>query len=77
MRIKEILLEHTISIREGDNTIIKPNITFRLIPGLWFNDSGVEISESILITEDGSKQLTDFPQQTGLNPVIFTAINFY
>jgi ectoine hydrolase len=55
--------EHTISIRKGDKTVIKPNMTFHLIPGIWFDDYGVEISESIRITENGCERLADFPQE--------------
>ncbi|PIC76736.1 ectoine hydrolase DoeA [Sporosarcina sp. P19] len=52
--------EHTASIRKGDLTILQPNMTFHLIPGLWFEDYGVEISESIRVTETGCEVLTDF-----------------
>ncbi|WLR50424.1 M24 family metallopeptidase [Bacillus tianshenii] len=54
--------EHTVSIRPGDKTVIKPNMTFHLIPGFWFDDWGVEISESIRITENGCERLANFPQ---------------
>ncbi|WP_102347202.1 M24 family metallopeptidase [Bacillus sp. Marseille-P3661] len=54
--------EHTISIRQGDKTVIQPNMTFHIIPGLWFEDYGVEISEAIRITEKGCEQLANFPQ---------------
>ncbi|MCP8617706.1 M24 family metallopeptidase [Salirhabdus salicampi] len=55
--------EHTISIRKGDKTIIEPNMTFHLIPGIWFDDYGVEISETIRITETGCETLANFPRE--------------
>lgn len=55
--------EHTASIRKGDLTVLEPNMTFHLIPGLWFDDYGIEISESFRVTETGCEVLTDFPRQ--------------
>lgn len=54
--------EHTASIRKGDKTILKPNMTFHLIPGLWFDDYGIEISESFRVTETGCEVLANFPR---------------
>ncbi|MGJ8587464.1 MAG: M24 family metallopeptidase [Yoonia sp.] len=45
--------ERTISLREEDETILEPGMTFHFMPGLWMEDWGLEITESILITEDG------------------------
>lgn len=55
--------EHTVSLRQGDNTVIQPNMTFHLIPGLWYEDFGVEISESIRITNNGYETLANFPRE--------------
>lgn len=55
--------EHTASIRCGDLTILQPNMTFHMIPGLWFDDFGVEISETIRVTESGCEVLTDFQRE--------------
>ncbi len=54
--------EHTASLRYGDKTILKPNMTFHLIPGIWYDDYGVEISESFIVTEDGMDTLSKFPR---------------
>ncbi len=43
--------ERTFSIRENDNTILKPNMTIHFMPGLWMDNWGLEITESILIKE--------------------------
>ncbi|QHS23169.1 M24 family metallopeptidase [Virgibacillus sp. MSP4-1] len=55
--------EHTISIRPGDQTVIQPNMTLHLIPGLWYHDFGVEISEAIRVTDSGCETLADFPRE--------------
>ncbi|MFC7363843.1 MULTISPECIES: M24 family metallopeptidase [Bhargavaea] len=52
--------EHTASLRKGDHTILQPNMTFHLIPALWFEDFGIEITESFRVTETGCEVLTDF-----------------
>ena len=45
--------ERTISLRAEDETVLQPGMTFHFMPGLWMSDWGLEITESILITEDG------------------------
>jgi ectoine hydrolase len=45
--------ERTISIREEDATVLKPGMTFHFMPGLWMDGWGLEITESILIKENG------------------------
>ncbi|WP_077625125.1 M24 family metallopeptidase [Sediminibacillus massiliensis] len=55
--------EHTASLRNGDKTILKPNMTFHIIPGIWFDDYGVEISETFRITKTGCEVLTNFPRK--------------
>jgi len=54
--------EHTASIRKGDKTILQPNMTFHMIPGMWFDKSGFEVSESFRVTETGCETFTDLPR---------------
>ncbi|WP_181347515.1 M24 family metallopeptidase [Thalassobacillus sp. CUG 92003] len=54
--------EHTASIRMGDSTVLQPNMTFHLIPGLWFDNYGIEISETFRVTETGAELFTQYPQ---------------
>ncbi|WP_100398625.1 M24 family metallopeptidase [Bacillus sp. FJAT-44742] len=54
--------EHTISFRKGDRTLLQPNMTFHLMPGIWLDDYGVEITESIRVTESGCELLADVPK---------------
>ena len=55
--------ERTMSLRPGDRTVLQPGMTFHFMPGLWFDDWGIEITESMMITETGSKTLTNYPRQ--------------
>ncbi len=48
--------ERTISIRLGDETVLQPGMTFHFMPGLWMKDWGLEITESILIRDEGPAQ---------------------
>ncbi|SEA20672.1 Xaa-Pro dipeptidase [Thalassobacillus cyri] len=54
--------EHTASLRKGDQTVLEPNMTFHLIPGLWFDNYGIEISETFRVTDTGCERFTNYPQ---------------
>ncbi len=45
--------ERTMSLRPEDETVLLPGMTFHFMPGLWMDNWGLEITESILITADG------------------------
>ena len=55
--------ERTMSLRSGDTTVLEPNMTFHFMPGLWFEDWGIEITESIAITEDEPECLASVPRE--------------
>ncbi|WP_417669214.1 M24 family metallopeptidase [Roseibium sp.] len=48
--------ERTISFRDQDETVLKPGMTFHFMPGLWMDGWGLEITESILIREEGAAE---------------------
>ncbi|HBS49723.1 MAG TPA: ectoine hydrolase DoeA [Rhodobacteraceae bacterium] len=48
--------ERTISLRPEDETVLEPGMTFHFMPGLWMQDWGMEITESILIRESGAAE---------------------
>ncbi|WP_313194314.1 M24 family metallopeptidase [Shinella zoogloeoides] len=54
--------EHTISLRPGDRTILKPGNVLHSILGMWMDGWGIEVSETILVTERGCETLTSFPR---------------
>ncbi|MGI8791822.1 MAG: M24 family metallopeptidase [Acidimicrobiales bacterium] len=55
--------ERTISLRSTDDTVLEPGMTFHFMPGIWMDDWGLEITETILITEEGpAEQLCKVPR---------------
>jgi len=55
--------ERTMSLRPGDRSELRPGMTFHFMPGLWFDDWGIEITESILITETGAECFCSVPRK--------------
>ncbi|HVC77071.1 MAG TPA: Xaa-Pro peptidase family protein [Candidatus Micrarchaeaceae archaeon] len=55
--------DHTASIREGDMTVLEPNMTFHLMLGMWMEGWGFELSDTFRVTDTGHEVLADFPQQ--------------
>ncbi|MCP5233453.1 MAG: ectoine hydrolase DoeA [Zoogloeaceae bacterium] len=55
--------ERTMSLRPGDTTVLEPGMTFHFMPGLWQDDWGLEITESILITPTGVEPLCNTPRK--------------
>jgi ectoine hydrolase len=55
--------ERTMSLRPGDKTVLQPGMTFHFMTGLWLEDMGLEITESILITETGVECLANVPRK--------------
>ena len=55
--------ERTMSLRPGDRTELKPGMTFHFMTGLWLEDMGLEITESIAITDTGVECLANVPRK--------------
>ena len=53
--------ERTLSLRRGDKTELKPGMVFHFMPALWLDDGGIEITEPILVTENGAEKLCSLP----------------
>lgn len=49
--------EHTVSLRPGDKTVFQENMVIHVIPGMYYEDFGVEISDAIRVTKDGCETL--------------------
>ena len=47
--------EQTFNIQKGDKTVLQPNVTFHMIAVMQFDNWGVESSESIRVTDNGSE----------------------
>jgi ectoine hydrolase len=55
--------EHTMSLRRGDKSVLEENMTFHFMTGLWMQDWGFEITESIVIGKTGPECLAKVPRQ--------------
>lgn len=55
--------ERTMSLRKDDETVLEAGMTFHFMPALWLDDGGIEITEPILITENGAECLCKTPRQ--------------
>ena len=60
--------EHTISLRPGDRSVLKPGNVLHSILGMWMDGWGIEVSETILVTETGNETLTNFPREIHVKP---------
>lgn len=55
--------ERTMSLRPGDKTVLEENMTFHFMTGLWMDDWGFEITESIVIGASGPECLANVPRR--------------
>ncbi|MDF1871691.1 M24 family metallopeptidase [Vannielia sp.] len=53
--------ERTMSLRQGDMTELRPGMVFHFMPGLWLDDGGIELTETMLINEASSEYLANTP----------------
>jgi ectoine hydrolase len=55
--------ERTMSLRIGDHSVLQPGMTFHFMTGLWMENWGLEITESILITEGDAETFCNYPRR--------------
>jgi Xaa-Pro dipeptidase len=55
--------EHTISLRQGDKSVLRPGNVIHSILGMWMKDWGLEVSETILVTDAGCEPLARLPRE--------------
>jgi len=55
--------ERTMSLRAGDRTELKENMTFHFMTGLWMDGWGFEITESIVIGQHKPECLAQVPRK--------------
>ncbi|WOH75645.1 Xaa-Pro peptidase family protein [Bradyrhizobium sp. NDS-1] len=56
--------EPTASLKEGDMTVLQPNMTFHLMLGNWIDeDVGYVISETFRVTDAGGEPFTKLPRE--------------
>jgi ectoine hydrolase len=55
--------ERTISVRPGETTVLAAGMALHIIPGMWTDGFGYEMSEPVVVTDSGVERLTDLPQE--------------
>ncbi|MFK7993897.1 MAG: ectoine hydrolase DoeA [Granulosicoccus sp.] len=55
--------ERTMSFRRDDKSVLQAGMTFHFMPALWLDDGGLELTEPLLITEDGYECLCKTPRK--------------
>jgi ectoine hydrolase len=55
--------ERTMSLRPGDKTELRENMTIHFMTGLWMDDWGFEITESVRIGKTGPESLANVPRK--------------
>jgi ectoine hydrolase len=55
--------ERTISVRPGETTVLAAGMALHIIPGMWTDGFGYEMSEAVLVTDTGVERLTNLPQE--------------
>ena len=55
--------ERTMSLRPGDRTVLQPGMTFHFMTGLWSDEMGLEITETIAITDGALELLANVPRK--------------
>jgi ectoine hydrolase len=55
--------ERTMSLRPGDRTVLQAGMCFHFMPGIWQETWGLEISESFLVTGQGSETFCRVPRR--------------
>lgn len=51
-----------LALKPGDPTVLRPGMTFHLVPSLFMPRFCFMNSESVAVTEDGCEVLTDYPR---------------
>ena len=49
--------ERTASLRQGDRTVLKPDMCFHMILGMWQDDWGFELSETFRVADAGAPEI--------------------
>ena len=55
--------EDTVYFKPGEKSVLEPNMTFHIMPGLWLDGYGVAITETLRVTEKGCECITRFPRK--------------
>ncbi len=59
--------EHTLSFRPGETTEVPENAVVHIILGMWMENWGMELSETVQVRAANAICLTDFPRDININ----------
>lgn len=60
--------ERHASFRKGDETVLEEGMTFHLMPAIWQDDWGIEITETFLVTAAGAECFCTTPRKLFVKP---------
>jgi Xaa-Pro aminopeptidase len=60
--------DHTISFRKDDQTVLTPGQTVHTMIGMWMDGWGIELSETVVITDKGCDTLSTLPREIRVKP---------
>ncbi len=52
-----------MSVRRGDSTVFEVSMTLHFMPAVWFDDGGIELSQTTFITPNDAKCLCHTPHK--------------
>ena len=55
--------EHTVSLRAREQTVLQQNMTLHIMLGMWMDGWGMEISETVVVTDSSVECLTRYPRE--------------
>jgi ectoine hydrolase len=55
--------ERTMSLRRTDRTVLEEGMCFHFMPGIWLDDWGFEMTESVVVTPNGAQCLSNVPRK--------------
>ena len=55
--------ERTASLRAGDKTVLQAGMCFHFQSGVWLENFGAAISESVIVTEQGGERICDVARE--------------
>ncbi len=60
--------ERTMSLRSNDTTVLEEGMCFHFMPGMWFDDWGFEMTESLTVAAQGGVCLAQVPRTLLVKP---------
>lgn len=55
--------ENSAYCRPGEKAVMKENMTFHMMPGIWLDGFGMAVTETIRVMKNGCETITKFPRK--------------